>query len=780
MPIMPMIDQEIINRVIQQESGGNPNAVSPAGAQGIMQIMPDTARDPGYGVKPLQGWDGVNPMTAPVEEQVRFGTDYLNAMAQQHGGDTRLALAAYNAGPGAVAAAGNQVPNFKETQDYVNKIAPNTGATQVAQNDWRSRAQPIAAQEAQPVAAAPAVQDWRSRAQPLQNSVAPSAKLEQAPAQPVSDWRSRASPTNTELQGNDSGAGVAALQGFNSAVPFGQRIVAGLGAAGAKGYDAVTGGDLFGDKTKGLNPEFAAKLKAENPEMFDARGLGSVYAEGRQDQIKTDAEHPVANALGSVAGIAASLPLISTKVLTGTRATTGARGAVNAIPEALGAVGNFVRGSKVAEGAGAVAKGANLAGQAIRSAAVAAPAGAAYAYGNSQNDLNSKAAVDDAITGAKFSAALGAATPLAGAALSKIPKPNVSQAVKDLAATAKNKFGIDLSIDQIAPSKVRDTVQKISQNIPGSGVDAFQEKQTTQWMRGVAKTLGEDADNLAPEVIQKYLKRAGTDFESALANKTITFEQKDINALADVAAMAKRKVSTGLADVVQNNVDDVLDNLSKFSVKNGGRRDVPGEKLASLRSQLLADLPSIEGGARQQVAKIIDKIDEVVDRALSPAEVKKLANARLQWRNFRTLEPLLEKSPDGMINPTQLMQKVASSKYIKASRKKVGEDDLVDLARIGKQFLPKKGGSDTAQKLIGAGAVGSLGTLALTNPPAALAIAAKLAVGAGANRGYQKLVNQSPNVVKNLVTGNKAASKAPAIAALLGAQVAPVKITKAP
>jgi hypothetical protein len=717
----------------QVESGGNPNAVSPKGAAGAYQIMPATAANPGYGVTPLQGWDGQDPRTAPPEEQERFAREYLQAMSALHGGDVKLALASYNAGPGAVQMAGNTVPNYPETQNYVKKItegtpvaATNTSPGNVA-TDWRARAQPV-------TDVAPVANDWRTRAQPVQ----PEAVIS-------SDWRARAQPV--EAPGRDLGAGTAAVQGFNSAVPFGERVTAGLGAAGAYAYDKATG--------------------------LDAGSLGDYYKDARQTQEKTAAENPGSYTAGALTGVAATLPILSTKVLTGAKATTGVRGAVNAIPEALGAVGNYVRGGEVAADAGKLAKVANVGGKALRAAAVSAPAGALYSYGGSRNDLNSQGALDDAKTGATVSAALGAAVPIAGAALSKIPKPNVSQAVKDLAATAKDKFGIDLSLDQIASTNVRSTVQKISQNIPGSGVEAFQDKQATQWLRGVAKTIGEDADNLSPEVITNYLTRAGKDFEKPLAGKTINFTQGDINSLADVATAAKKKISTGLADVVQNNVDEVLNNLSQFKV--GEARSVPGEKLASLRSQLLQDLPSIEGGARQQVAKIIDKIDEVVGRHLSPAEAKTLQTARLQWRNFRTIEPLLEKSTDGTINPTQLMQKVASSKYIKASRKAVGEDDLVDLARIGKQFMAKKGGSDTAQKLayIKVGAAGLTGGAALQSLPAT-------AVALGANRGYQKLINQSPKVVERLVKNKQGKSLALPIANLLGAQAAPGTITKNP
>jgi hypothetical protein len=84
--------EQILPHLIQQESGGNPNAVSPKGAQGLTQVMPATARDPGFGVAPMQG-------NSP-QENVRFGRDYLTAMLKRYPGRPDLALAAYNAGPG--------------------------------------------------------------------------------------------------------------------------------------------------------------------------------------------------------------------------------------------------------------------------------------------------------------------------------------------------------------------------------------------------------------------------------------------------------------------------------------------------------------------------------------------------------------------------------------------------------------------------------------------------------------------------------------------------------
>jgi hypothetical protein len=119
---------------IMAESGGDPNAVSPKGATGIMQVMPATARDPGFGLpnifdlarqmgKRVPGNDPVtlqNLLRDPEVNQA-FGVAYRDAMIQNRGGNVAEGLAAYNAGPGAVDRAGG-VPNFPETQNYVARL----------------------------------------------------------------------------------------------------------------------------------------------------------------------------------------------------------------------------------------------------------------------------------------------------------------------------------------------------------------------------------------------------------------------------------------------------------------------------------------------------------------------------------------------------------------------------------------------------------------------------------------------------------------------------------
>ena len=114
------VEPSLVDSVIRVESNYNPNAVSSAGAMGLMQLIPSTARR-----------FGVNNTFHP-EQNIEGGVRYLKYLMQLYNGDERLALAAYNAGEGAVARY-KGIPPYPETQNYVYQVGKKLGQSREAE-----------------------------------------------------------------------------------------------------------------------------------------------------------------------------------------------------------------------------------------------------------------------------------------------------------------------------------------------------------------------------------------------------------------------------------------------------------------------------------------------------------------------------------------------------------------------------------------------------------------------------------------------------------------------
>jgi soluble lytic murein transglycosylase-like protein len=109
------VDPLLVHSVISVESSYDRYAVSPKGAQGLMQLMPDTARR--FGVS----------NTFDVQDNIEGGVRYLKYLQTLFPNDPKLALAAYNAGEGAVWKYNNSVPPYRETEEYVLKVSKKYG-----------------------------------------------------------------------------------------------------------------------------------------------------------------------------------------------------------------------------------------------------------------------------------------------------------------------------------------------------------------------------------------------------------------------------------------------------------------------------------------------------------------------------------------------------------------------------------------------------------------------------------------------------------------------------
>ena len=110
------VDPNLVRALVKVESNFNPNAVSRKGAMGLMQLMPQTARQ-------MKLTNPFNP-----EENIDAGVRHLKALLDSYGGDVRLSLAAYNAGAGAVARSAG-IPHYAETRNYVKRITQIYGGS---------------------------------------------------------------------------------------------------------------------------------------------------------------------------------------------------------------------------------------------------------------------------------------------------------------------------------------------------------------------------------------------------------------------------------------------------------------------------------------------------------------------------------------------------------------------------------------------------------------------------------------------------------------------------
>jgi hypothetical protein len=473
--------------------------------------------------------------------------------------------------------------------------------------------------------------------------------------------------------------------------------------------------------------EGLAGLKALARSQLEGKSLGQAYDESLNEirgfEQGFNEQNPGASALAQFSG---GLGTVGVNILGS--AVKGAQ----AVKNSSGFLNGLFNLSKN------VAKGSALGG------AYAGLAG--FGSGEGGSDQRLENAIDYAETGAK----VGGAFPVGGTILRGAGKaivPAVDEAIQSTAQLAQ-KYNIPLGLDQIAGSKTRQFLTSTTGRIPFSGGSKLAETQQKAFNREVLKTIGADgAEKVSEEVVDSAVKNIGQKFDDVLGGKTITLSPEHIQKFKGIADEASMALAADKQKSVQAAINKVLDNVDEAG-------QISGEKINDVRSSLSKIAKNADPGIKQYINDIVDQVVDISTEG-NPAARELLNTARYQWKNLRTLEPLLAKSFDGNIKPA-LLKNAVINKFggLNLARGNAGE--LGDLAKVGDLLKSKIGDTGTAERLASYSALsgGGLAALSAFNP----ALALKVAGGIGTSAAYQAY-NRAQPLVNAAIRGGKASNQ---------------------
>lgn len=317
----------------------------------------------------------------------------------------------------------------------------------------------------------------------------------------------------------------------------------------------------------------------------------------------------------------------------------------------------------------------------------------------------------------------------------------VSPAVANLAKTAEGKFDIPISAAKISSSPFIKHLDSLLSKIPFTGNLAKDDAARTAFTRAVSRTFGADSDSLTPEVMKAARTRIGQTFDDVAKNTAIKADDAFVSNLTKIANEIPSVVAESEAAPLRTQIQNILSKVGDDGVIDGKAY----QTLTSKGSPLDRVMSSSDSNIRHYAGQIRETLDDALERSASPEALQSLRQARLEWKNMRTVQDLAAKAGiEGEISPALLLGAVKKSyKDMPYS----GAGDVGELAQIGQRFLKEAPTSGTAERLQtlnmlrGAGLFG--GGLMAGNPAAAVGTVLGAAGVAGAGKAASLALNSN-------------------------------------
>jgi len=348
------------------------------------------------------------------------------------------------------------------------------------------------------------------------------------------------------------------------------------------------------------------------------------------------------------------------------------------------AIGAGARGAGLA--GGLIARGAGLVG---RGAAEGATANAA-ASGGSDEDIGTAA-----LHGAEIGAVAAPALAAAGGAIKRgaeaLTGGRISQARAALAQRAQD-FGIDLTAPQIGTSS------RMRYLADEAGGGHTTQSQINQFTRAVSRTFGADSESLTPDVLAEAQGRIGARMDRVAHETQIRADDQFVSDLARIEQEAQSDVTPGEITPIRNRINDVLGKIGEDGHITGAQY----QALTRANTPLARAMANPDPNISYHAGRVRDALDEAMERSLVSKGrqdlLAELKDARLQYKNLKTVEPLATKAGanEHAISPPLLQGRVNAQFRSRAQR---GAGDLGDLADIGQAFLKSEPNSGTAGRV---------------------------------------------------------------------------------
>jgi hypothetical protein len=276
--------------------------------------------------------------------------------------------------------------------------------------------------------------------------------------------------------------------------------------------------------------------------------------------------------------------------------------------------------------------------------------------------------------------------------------PGLDPVRQALADRARQIYNIPLGATDIAQTPFVRTLASVSHSLPGGGWASHDTDLNDALTRAISNTIGEDATRLTPPVMQAARTRIGNELDRIGAKTQIDYSPDLDNALAQIEqeAHAVTGATPGASSLppqtaaIQNQLNDVQ---NRFAANNG---QLPGSMFQSMIAKgtpldMIANNPDTVIANYGQ--RIRDALFDAWEASAPPGEVQALRDARFQYKNMKTIEPLVEKSATGWLSP-KLLTGAARSSFDDMAYS--GAGPLGDLGQIGNQFFGAPPDSYTA------------------------------------------------------------------------------------